>query len=179
MDPFLGEVKMFSFPFVPAGYAACDGAIMQITQNAALYSLIGIYYGGDGKATFALPDLRGRLPMNFSTANPFPAPVPNVVRMGEKAGAEGVALTATQVPAHTHQAYGAAVASNKSALKGNLLAEPTGGINIYAPANSPTTALNSGSITPTGGSAAHNNMQPYLVVNFCIAISNALYPPRQ
>lgn len=178
MDPFVGEIKMFAFGFVPQGYAACDGTIMQVSQNQALNSLIYNQFGGDGRTTFALPDMRGRAPMNFSTMRPFPGQVTSIVKVADKGGAETVTLGLNQTPIHTHQAYGANAAATKSAVKGNLIAQPSGGINIYAPAASAVISLNPASITASPTPTGHNNMQPYSVVNFCIALVG-LYPPRQ
>jgi len=167
-DPFLGEIRLFGFNFPPVGWAKCDGQVLQISQNNALYSLLGIRYGGDARTTFCLPDLRGRVPMHRG----------GDYIQGQKGGSEGVALTFATMPNHTHAAYGSTQPGNnwKPGETMSLATSTDATDPIYL--NSTTlTAMNSAVISTTGSGAAHNNMQPCQVVNFCIA-TTGIYPPR-
>jgi microcystin-dependent protein len=170
MEPFVGEIKICAFSFAPRGWAKCDGSTMQINQNAALYSLLGTTYGGDGKTTFCLPDLRGRAPLHRN-------PVVANFQQGKSLGAETVTLTAANLPQHTH-AFSVSSASGTKQSGGtanaNVLAAT--GANLYGAAST-LTALGGAACGPGGASAPHANMQPSLVLNFIIATSG-LYPPR-
>ena len=161
MDPFLGEIKIVSFNFVPRGWAACDGQIMQITQNQALYALLGTYYGGNGTTTFALPDLRGRAPLHFNST----------YLLGNAGGEAGHVLAAVEVPSHTHQVYASDAVPNAPSPTGNTWAAANNG---YAPASDAT--MKDAALATTGG-GAHENRQPYLVLNFVIA-TIGIFPPR-
>lgn len=174
-DPFVGEIRINSFNFAPKGWATCDGQVMQIQQNAALYSLLGVYYGGDGKATFQLPDLRGRTPIGYGVSSTH-----TTYNMGNKGGAETVSLAANQIPRHQHEWNAVTAAANKALPTSFLYATSPAPIKIYSapsPASSATT-ISPKTIASTGGGAGHNNMQPFLAVNFCIALVG-YYPPRQ
>jgi microcystin-dependent protein len=165
MDPFLGEIKLVSFSFPPQGWASCDGQTMQIVQNQALYSLLGATYGGDGKTTFALPDLRGRTPIHRNTAT---HPV------AQKSGSEQV-LGPAQLPAHTHNLLAASDVADKPVPAGNVLAAEAS--NFYGDAANLGT-MNAGSIAAAaGGGQPHENMQPFLVLYFIIALQG-IYPSR-
>ncbi len=168
MDPFLGEIRLMAFGIIPTGWAACDGSILQVSTHQALFSLLGNYYGGTAPTTFALPDLRGRVPQVLN--------VPSGQQLGNKAGVEQVALTATQMPQHNHAMFATNLAGDKRNAINNILA--TAPVAIYNPSQATTTTLNPASVANTGGAQGHANMQPFLVLNFCIAI-NGLYPPRQ
>ncbi|GHA13489.1 tail Collar domain-containing protein [Arenicella chitinivorans] len=162
-EPFLAEVRMVGFNFAPRGWAFCDGQILPINQNQSLYSLLGTTYGGDGRSSFALPDLRGRVPMHTD----------NGVTEGHKSGEETHTLSANEIPQHQH--YAQASTNNGSAV------DPTGrvlgqALNVYANPTA-TTTLRAGSVTNVGGGQAHNNMQPSIVINFCIALKG-LFPSR-
>ena len=146
MEPFLGEIRAFAFSRVPNGWLPCDGRQLQIQPNVALFALLGIRYGGDGKTTFNLPDLRGRTPVCYGPG----------MAMGLKEGTETVTLTSAQVPPHTHA----------------VLATLPAGTNAYAAPG--TTTFNTAAVSISGASAPHQNMQPSLAVNWCIATSNAL-----
>lgn len=171
MDPFLGQIAIGAFSYAPQGWALCNGAILPIAQNQALNALIGgIYKGGDGRTTFALPDLRGRTPVhrNYSTQD---------YAIGKAGGTEGVVLSTSNMPAHIHDFNVTAAAGTKAN------AAPTGtnvvaaaGQNLYG-TDSSVTAMNAATCSATGGSAAHNNMQPSLALNFVIA-TVGLFPPR-
>jgi microcystin-dependent protein len=165
-EPFIGEIRMFSFGFVPRYWALCAGQTLPINQNQALFSLIGTTYGGNGVSTFMLPNLQGRAPMNQNSQN----------SLGVQVGTETVTLSAAQLPSHIHipQASTTASALNTPAAT-NALGAPLSGKPIYAqPSN--LTPMNSGALGATPGQP-HENMQPSLVLNFCIALSG-LFPSR-
>lgn len=176
-DYFLGEVRVFSFAWAPADWALCDGAILPIQQNQALYSLYGIAFGGNGTTTFALPDLRGRVPVHRSLQQPA------VFTQGKFAGEEAVTLQIANMPAHTHQATASTAKSTAITGAGNVLAVPqssTGSATappIYGPSAGHTESLAADSISSNGAGASHTNMQPFAVVNFCVAMTG-LYPSR-
>lgn len=163
LNPFIGQITMVGFPFAPKNHALCNGQIIPIQQNAALFSLLGTYYGGNGVQNFALPELRGRTPVNMSPSNP----------QGESGGTEAESLLMHHVPAHTHTVMATTAAgvsrSPKNALHGS-------GFAVYGPANS-AVPLASQTVTPVGGSSPHNNMQPYLAIPFCIALTGR-FPAR-
>ncbi len=161
--PFLGEIKIVSFNFPPKGWAFCNGQLLPISQNQALFSLIGTTYGGDGQTTFALPDLRGRVPFHFGNGH----------TQGERGGEEAHTLNVQELPTHAHAPNGSSAAANAASPAGNVWASTAGG----GYAASPDTTLNPASITNSGGSQAHQNMAPYLVLNFCIALQG-IFPSR-
>jgi len=167
MEPFLGEIRAFAFSRVPNGWLPCDGRQLQIQPNVALFALLGIRYGGDGKTTFNLPDLRGRTPVCYGPG----------MAMGLKEGTETVTLTSAQVPPHTHAVQATSTAAATSSPAGGALATLPAGTNAYAAPG--TTTFNTAAVSISGASAPHQNMQPSLAVNWCIATSNALFPPRQ
>src|SRR5688572_24159526 len=155
-EPFMGEIKIVGFGFPPKGWAECNGQFMTINQNQALFSLLGTMYGGNGQTTFALPDLRDRVPIHFISPQHT---------QGTRAGEAAHTLTQSELPMHTHVLNASTQAGNAAAPTGNVLADSVG--QIYAaPANLVT--LQPGTLTNTGGGQAHNNMQPYLALNWCI-----------
>lgn len=163
-EPFLAEIRLVGFNFAPRGWAFCDGQILPINQNQSLYSLLGTTYGGDGRTSFALPDLRGRTPIHRDDGH----------SLGQKSGAETVTLTAAEIAAHTHTVKASTGVANQAVATGRIL----GSADIYRdPEAANMTALRSGTVTNAGGGQAHNNMQPYLAVNFCIAL-RGLFPSR-
>jgi microcystin-dependent protein len=170
-DPFVAEIRIFPFGFAPTGWALCDGQLIPISQNTSLFSLLGTTYGGDGKSTFALPDLQGSAPMH-----PGQGPGLSLHDLGEVGGSETVTLLQSEVPLHSH----AWQASNSDATDqtpaGELMAVGTGGITTYAQPSA-LTALGAQAVAPVGGGQPHNNMQPYLTLNFCIALQG-VFPPR-
>ena len=167
-EPFLAEVRLVGFNFAPRGWAFCDGQILPINQNQSLYSLLGTNYGGDGRTSFALPDLRGRTPIHVGDGH----------RLAQKSGAETVTLTAAEIAAHTHTVKASSTAANQGNPSGRIMAAADPGFNHFRPPEAAsTTALRSGTVTNAGGGQAHNNMQPYLAVNFCIAL-RGLFPSR-
>ena len=168
-EPFLAEIKIVGFNFAPRGWAFCDGQILPINQNQSLYSLLGTTYGGDGRTTFALPDLRSRTPIHKD----------NGYQLGQKGGAETVTLTAAQIAAHTHVAKASSSAADSPDPGGHVLAavDPAPDVLYRDPVAASQTALRSGTLTNAGGGQAHNNMQPYLTLSFCIALQG-LFPSR-
>jgi microcystin-dependent protein len=166
MDPFLGEIRMFGGNFAPQGWATCDGQILPIAQNTALFSLLGTTYGGNGQTTFALPDLRGRLPVHIGGG----------LTIGQAGGSETVILTTTNLPAHTHTANAASAATTLSPAGQYWAADP--GANVAPYAAAPDGSVMSGTaIGAQGGSQPHANMQPFLAVTFIIALEG-IYPSR-
>nr|WP_260625903.1 tail fiber protein [Hymenobacter sediminicola] len=172
-DPFIGEIIIFAGNFPPRGYAFCDGQILSIAQNTALFSLLGTTYGGNGQTTFALPDLRGRFPMHagFSAG-----PGLTQRNLGEAAGAEAVTLLATQMPAHNHPLTTTTAPGTSASPDGTLLANDGRGGTQYA-AGTANAALAPQSVGIAGGNQPHNNMPPYLAINFCIALEG-IFPSR-
>ncbi|MEO6831534.1 MAG: tail fiber protein [Chitinophagaceae bacterium] len=172
MEPFVGQISLFGFNFAPAGWALCQGQLLPINQNTALFSLLGTTYGGDGVSNFALPDLRGRAPIAFGQG----AGLSNH-QQGEKGGAEQATLTAAQMPAHNH------AVTVPTSDGGATIANPNGGILALTDANAYTTTGNAsgtyGGATSamTGGNQPVSVMQPYLVLNYCIALQG-VYPSR-
>ena len=171
-EPFVGEIRMFAGNFAPQGWAFCDGQLLAVSQNDALFSLLGTIYGGDGRTTFGLPDMRGRLPMHAGTG---PGLSPR--RLGAKFGAENVTLTVNQMPSHTHSVGGNNVAGSSSSPSG-YFAKDVSNSNLYINSLSSTrTSMSSNMITNSGGSGSHTNLMPYLCVNFIIALYG-IYPSR-
>ena len=167
-EPFLAEIKIFGFNFPPRSWAQCDGQILPINQNQSLYSLLGTTYGGDGRTTFALPDLRGRVPIHFSSSH----------SLGQKSGEERHTLALNEIPAHTHVLNGTDGTPATASPAAARLARGGGGRAAtvpYGPANN-LTPLAGAAVATTGGQG-HENMQPYTALNFCIAIQG-LFPSR-
>ncbi len=178
-NPYVGEVRMFAFAFTPRNWARCLGQTMAIQQNAALYSLLGVQYGGNGSTTFMLPDYRGRTPLGRTTTGAGqPDESPNYTN-GQAGGTETVTLTQAQIPSHTHELCGVTTNGNKVSPVSNAFAtpQPAGG-NFYVPANDISkVVLNTATVAFSGGAQPHNNMQPSLVVQFAIALVG-IYPSR-
>jgi microcystin-dependent protein len=171
-DPFVAEIRIFPFNFAPRGWAWCNGQLMPLSQNTALFSLLGTTYGGDGKSTFALPNLQGRAPMH-----PGQGPGLSNRRLGELGGSETVTLTQSEMPSHGH-ALRAATQDNadvNTITSTASFAGSTGGA-LYQTA--PNVTLSDQALAPAGGSLPHNNMQPFLTCYFCIALQG-IFPPRQ
>ncbi len=170
-EPFVGEIRMFAGNFAPRGWAFCDGQLLAVSQNDALFSLFGTIYGGDGRTTFALPDLRGRIPLHMGTG---PGLSPR--REGSKGGAEHVTLTTNQLASHTHDWQANTAAANGAAPQGKVLAAPSP-LRLFEE-ESQATDLASATIANTGGSQSHTNLMPTLCVNFIVALVG-IYPTRQ
>ncbi len=171
-EPFIGEIIMFGGNFAPRSWAFCDGQLLSIAQNTALFSILGTTYGGDGRTTFGLPDLRGRVPMG-----PRNGPGLTPRQLGEKSGAENVTLTVNQIPSHNHVANAVEPAGNSNNAAGNYWADDAGvssGTYHTGPSN---TTMNANAITHTGGGQSHTNVQPYICVNFIICLQG-IFPSR-
>jgi microcystin-dependent protein len=171
-DPFVAEIRIFPFNFAPKGWAFCDGQILPISQNTALFSLLGTTYGGDGKSTFALPDMQGNAPMH-----PGQGPGLSLHDLGETGGSETVSLLVSEIPSHSHALMGNSTTATKSLATGNSFARGASMTPYLAPAGAPLVAMAGQTITPAGGDQPHNNMQPYLTLSFCIALQG-VFPPR-
>ena len=165
MEPYLGQITTFGFNFAPQGWALCNGQLLSIAENEALFNLIGTTYGGDGVNTFALPDLRGRVSLHHSGAHP----------MGEYAGCETVALSINQMPSHAHVAMAADVPGSQTSPAGNDWARDSGGRTVFSATAG--AAMAADALSPAGGGSGHANMAPFLVVNFCIAVEG-VYPSQ-
>jgi microcystin-dependent protein len=157
-QPYVGEIRMFAGNFQPAGWQFCEGQLLPISENETLFNLIGTTYGGDGQSTFALPDLRGRLPMHFGAGR----------ILAETGGAEEVTISTPTLPAHSHTFLAAQTDGNQISATGNLTANSPN-VTIYIN-EAPDNSFNAGSITLTGGSQPHTNFQPYLCVDFIISL---------
>jgi microcystin-dependent protein len=169
-DPFVAEIRIFPFSFAPKGWAFCNGQLMPLSQNTALFSLLGTTYGGDGKSTFALPDLQGRAPMH-----PGQGPGLSLHDLGETGGSETVALLQSEMPVHNHQLRASSdPGDNVIPSPATSLAGSVGGA-IYN--DGPQGAMANNALAPQGGDQPHNNMMPYLTYNFNIALQG-VFPPR-
>jgi microcystin-dependent protein len=163
--PFIGELKILPFGFAPKGWAACNGQLLPINQNQALFSLLGTYYGGDGRTTFALPNLQGRVP----------ASVGGGISIGQAGGEEKHTLASAEMPGHTHALAGTPASATTTVPSNNFLA--TASQNPYAASAASNVALASSALTAAGGGGAHENRQPYLTLNVCIALQG-IFPTR-
>lgn len=172
-DPFVAEIRIFPFNFAPRGWAFCNGQILPISQNTALFSLLGTTYGGNGQSTFALPDLQGRAPMH-----PGQGPGLSLHDLGETGGSETVTLLESEIPAHSHSLGAQNVALGGVAVGGAsaTLSRPASGFLYDATSPAPV-PMAPAAIAPAGGSQPHNNLMPYLTFNFCIALQG-VFPPR-
>ncbi len=168
-DPFIGQIQAFGFNFAPRNWAKCDGQLLPISQNQALFSLLGTIYGGDGRTTLALPDLRGRAPIHQGNG-----PGLSSRTIGQKGGAETHTLTAAQMPNHFHGVQVTSEVGDQTSPTNAKPATANDGESNYSASNENTVA---NSTTNTGGNQSHNNMPPYLVINFCIALQG-VYPSR-
>jgi microcystin-dependent protein len=170
-DPFVAEIRIFPFNFAPKGWAFCNGQLLPLSQNTALFSLLGTTYGGNGKSNFALPDLQGRAAMHPGQGQGL-----SLHDLGETGGSETVTLLESEIPAHSH--------ALRASLDDADLAAPTpsrvlakASSNIYNPSNSGLVSMAPEALAPAGGDQPHNNLQPYLTLNFCIALQG-VFPPR-
>ncbi len=173
-NPFLAEIRIFTCNFAPVGWAFCNGQLIPISQNTALFSLLGTFYGGDGRSTFALPNLQGSVPMFYGQGSGL-----SPHGIGESAGAPTVTLLNTQVPAHAHNLQASPhVADIDSPSPSNSLGRSTPQLIYKTPSGAATPqAMAPGIVTPAGSTLPHNNLMPYLTLSFCIALQG-VYPPR-
>jgi microcystin-dependent protein len=158
-QPYVGEIRMFAGNFAPAGWMFCEGQLLPISENETLFQLIGTTYGGDGESTFALPDLRGRIPLHQG----------NGFILAETGGAEEITLTVNQIAAHSHPLLGSNGSASAQAPAGHVVASPTA-FDAYQSVTSPAVAMAAQAISPVGGSQPHTNFQPYLCVDFIISL---------
>jgi microcystin-dependent protein len=163
-EPFVGEIRLGAFAYAPQGWAFCNGQLLAINQNQPLFALLGTQYGGDGRVNFALPDLRSRVPVHFGGS----------YVLGQVGGESGHALTQSELPPHNHQMVATSAAGSQSTPVGNVPAAPAKPAYVSA---GPDTTMSPGLVAPTGGSLPHENMPPYLVLNFVIALQG-VFPSR-
>lgn len=170
-EAMIGEVKMFAGNFAPRGWAMCSGQLLPINQNQALFSILGTTYGGDGRTTFGLPDLRGRVPIHAGTG-------PGLIRkqLGQQGGAENVNITVRNLPSHTHAIKAVAEVGDEGLPNGNLPASNSSANKSYSTLSSNAT-MNKSMVENTGGNLPVNNMQPYLTINYIICLEG-IYPSR-
>ncbi len=169
-DPFVAEIRIFPFNFAPKGWAWCDGQLLPLSQNTALFSLLGTTYGGNGKSNFALPDLQGRAPMH-----PGQGPGLSLHDLGETGGSETVSLLESEIPSHSHALVASQADGVERTPNGQLLGTGIGISGYQTPG--PLTQLSPNGLAPAGGDQPHNNLQPYLTFYFCIALQG-VFPPR-
>ena len=171
-NPFVAEIRIFGFGFAPKGWAFCNGQILPISQNTALFSLLGTTYGGNGQSTFALPNLQDSAPMH-----PGQGPGLSLHDLGEQAGVPFVTLLESELPDHSHSLNANTTTATKSLPTGNSFARGASMTPYLAPAGAPTVSMAFQTISPAGGSLPHNNMMPFLTLSFCIALQG-VFPPR-
>jgi microcystin-dependent protein len=171
-DPFVAEIRIFPFNFAPRGWAWCDGQLLPLSQNTALFSLLGTTYGGNGKSNFALPDLQGRAPMH-----PGQGPGLSLHDLGETGGSETVTLLESEIPAHSHSMSAVSQPGDLADPAGRSLARSSAGNPYQTVANQNIVQMAPEALAPAGGDQPHNNLQPYLTFYFCIALQG-VFPPR-
>lgn len=164
-EPFISEIKIFSFNFPPKGWAFCNGQLLPINQNQALFSLMGTTYGGDGRQTFGLPNLQGRCAMHMGNGH----------TLGERGGEQSHTLNVSEMPAHTHVPVGNSGSGDQPSPKGNYWATDNADAVLYN--STPNSAMSPAAVLPAGGSQAHNNMAPFLTLSFCIALQG-IFPSQ-
>jgi microcystin-dependent protein len=169
-DPFVAEIRIFPFNFAPKGWAFCDGQLLPLSQNTALFSLLGTTYGGNGKSNFALPDLQGRAPMH-----PGQGPGLSLHDLGETGGSDTVALLESEIPSHSHSFKTLASVGDDPSPTQNTLSRATG--HYQTTTNQNLVSMADSAIAAAGGDQPHNNLMPYLTFNFCIALQG-VFPPR-
>lgn len=163
-QPYVGEIRMFAGTYAPNGWMLCDGQVLPISENETLFQLVGTTYGGDGESTFALPDLRGRIPIHMGTS-----PDGTAHSIGQTGGTEQETLTPQQIPSHGHALLATANLGTDNNPGGNVLAQTSGGVMLYREV-APSGAMDPGVVAMTGGSQPHENTQPFLCVNFIISL---------
>lgn len=171
-DPFVAEIRIFPFNFPPRGWAFCDGQLMPLSQNTALFSLLGTTYGGNGKSNFALPDLQGRAPMLWGQG-----PGLSLHDLGETGGSETVTLLESEIPSHSHALMCNPAPGNRTTPVGNSIARVAGATPYLPPSGAVLVSMSDQALPTAGGDQPHNNLQPYLTLYFCIALQG-VFPPR-
>jgi len=176
-NPYLAEIRIFGFNFAPRGWASCSGQNLSIAQNTALFSLLGTTYGGNGQTTFGLPDLRGRAPIHWGNGSGL-----SPVDLGQNGGEETHLLISQEMPTHNHTFAATTAAATKKPINAGVFADDVDAqpVDYFAAFNAPNSSyvnLNPLSMPPAGGSQSHSNMQPYLVLNICIALEG-IFPSR-
>jgi len=171
-DQFLAEIRIFPFNFPPTGWAFCDGQIMPISQNTALFALLGTTYGGDGKSTFALPDMQGNAPMQPGQGQGL-----SLRDLGEQSGVESITLLVSEIPLHTHQLRASIEPADNRLPSPTVALSTSTGAFAYTGGSPPLGLMAFQALPPAGGGLPHNNMQPYLTLNFCIALQG-IFPQR-
>lgn len=172
-DPFVAEIRIFPFNFAPKGWAFCNGQLLPISQNTALFSLLGTFYGGDGKSTFALPDLEGSAAMNVGQGQGL-----SQRGLGEIGGVETVTLIQSEMPAHAHTMRAVSDLANAQVPAPNMAVASSQNGVAYGPLQAPLATMAVDALAVAGGNLPHNNMMPYLTLSFCIALQG-VFPPRQ
>lgn len=170
-EPYIGEINIFAGNFAPRGWHFCDGKLLSISEYQALFSILGTIYGGDGRTTFGLPDLRGRVPLSFGQGSGL-----RNYKIGEKSGTETVTLNTNQAAPHNHSLMASTTTSNETSPDGKVLSDPRGDL-IYLDNVAPTVNMNAAAIGDTGSSGSHENRQPYLACYYIIALEG-VYPQR-
>jgi len=171
-DPFVAEIRIFPFNFAPTGWAFCDGQLLPISQNTALFSLLGTTYGGDGKSNFALPNLQGQVPMH-----PGQGPGLSLHNLGESGGSDTVTLLTSQIPGHNHALMASAQPAEDSSPAGEALGRSVGAALYQTNTAQNLATMAPEALAPSGGGQPHNNLMPYLTLSFCIALQG-VFPPR-
>jgi microcystin-dependent protein len=174
-DPFVAEIRIFGFNFAPTGWAQCNGQLLPLSQNTALFSLLGTTYGGNGQSNFALPDLQGNAAMHSGQGQGL-----SLRDLGEMGGSQTITLLISEMPVHTHASVNAKTTGGQADPTGNMWGTSNAAkaaANFYAPPGSPTVNMNPAAFSLTGGSLPHNNLMPYLTLNFCIALQG-VFPSR-
>lgn len=171
-EPYVGQITAVAFGIVPKGWALCNGQILAIAQNQALFSLLGTTYGGNGVTTFALPDLRGRTPIHWGTG-----PGLSTIAIGQAAGTENVTLTVNQLPMHNHIAMASTITADQPVPGGHLWATESAGATAMYSDQNPSGTMSQNALGSAGGNQPHNNMQPYLTISFIIALQG-IFPSR-
>ena len=166
-EPFIGEIRLMSFGFAPRGWALCNGQLLPINQNQALFSLLGTTFGGDGRVNFALPDFRGRVPIHVGGGH----------TVGERAGEPAHTVSIAELPTHIHSANASVNVSSTASPSNTTVVAQSAGANLYGAASSNLVAMSPGVISNVGGSQAHLNMQPFLTISFCVALQG-IFPSR-
>lgn len=175
MDPYLGEIRAVGFNFAPVGWSMCQGQLLPIRSYSALFALLGTYYGGDGSTTFALPNLQGRVPLAFGTG-----PGLGTYNIGQSGGSSTHTLTISELPSHSHSVIADAAVATSEVPTNNLLGRAAARAGRYYGPSSPVVQLGINTVGPGGGNGdPHNNQQPYLTLNFIIATTTGIFPPRQ